>query len=61
MIAKCASKPMLVPLDGLSEIAGVLARAHLVIGVRLHSLILAARLGIPFLHVPYDPKVASFV
>jgi polysaccharide pyruvyl transferase WcaK-like protein len=28
-----------------------------VIGVRLHALIVAVRLGVPFLHVPYDPKV----
>ncbi len=59
VIQKCASRPMLLPLSGLADVAGVLARAHLVIGVRLHALILATRLGIPFVHVPYDPKVAG--
>ena len=29
------------------------------IGVRLHALILAVRFGVPFLAVPYDPKVTA--
>jgi polysaccharide pyruvyl transferase CsaB len=61
VIRKCRSKPMLVPCDSLDDIAGTLARATLVIGIRLHALILAVRLGIPFLAVPYDPKVAGLL
>ena len=57
IIRKCRSKPVLVELDGIDAIAAAIARARLVIGVRLHALILAARLGIPFLAVAYDPKV----
>ena len=34
-----------------------MSRAKLVIGIRLHALILAIRFGVPFLAVPYDPKV----
>lgn len=61
VIRKCRSKPMLVPCDSLDEIAAAFARATLVIGVRLHALILAVRFGIPFLAVPYDPKVAGLI
>jgi len=57
IIRKCRSKPTLVELDGIDAIAAALSQARLVIGVRLHSLILAARLGIPFLPVAYDPKI----
>ncbi len=61
IIRKCRSKPMLVPCDGLDAIAAAMVRAQLVIGVRLHALIVAIRFGIPFLAVPYDPKVAGLL
>ncbi len=57
VIRKCRSRPMLVPLEGIDAVAAALSRAKLVIGVRLHALILAIRFGVPFLAVPYDPKV----
>jgi polysaccharide pyruvyl transferase CsaB len=59
VIRKCRSRPALVPLEGLDAIAAAIARARLVIGVRLHALILAARFGVPFLAVGYDPKVGA--
>lgn len=61
IIRKCKSQPMLVALEGLDAVATALAQARLVIGVRLHALILAIRLGIPFLAVPYDPKVTGLL
>jgi polysaccharide pyruvyl transferase CsaB len=57
VIRKCRSKPTLVELSGLDAVAAAIARARLVIGVRLHALILAIRFGVPFLAVAYDPKV----
>ena len=59
IIRKCRSQPMLVGLDGLDAVAAAVARAKLVVGVRLHALVLALRFGVPFLAVPYDPKIAG--
>jgi polysaccharide pyruvyl transferase CsaB len=61
VIRKCKSQPMLLALEGLDAVAGAIARAQFVIGVRLHALILAARFGVPFLALPYDPKVTGLV
>lgn len=59
IIRRCKSTPLLLPLDSLATAARWISNARLVIGVRLHALILAMRFGVPFLAVPYDPKVAS--
>ncbi|MHB8145937.1 MAG: polysaccharide pyruvyl transferase CsaB [Vulcanimicrobiaceae bacterium] len=59
IIRACASAPMLLPECGLAKAAAILRGAHAVIGMRLHALILAARFGVPFLAIPYDPKVAA--
>ncbi len=61
IIRKCTSKPVLVALDSLDTVAAAIGRAKLVIGVRLHALILAVRLGVPFLAIPYDPKVTGLL
>jgi len=59
IIRRCRCAPMLLPFDRRAAAAGVIARARLVIGVRLHALILAIRFGVPFLAIPYDPKVSA--
>ena len=61
IIRKCRTKPVLVALEGLDAVAAAIASAKLIVGVRLHALILAIRFGVPFLYVPYDPKVTGLI
>jgi polysaccharide pyruvyl transferase CsaB len=49
------------PESGLAPLVQNLAACHLVIGMRLHALILAAAGGVPSVALSYDPKVAAFM
>ncbi len=59
IIRKCKSAPVLLPECTLARAANIIREAKAVIGMRLHALILAARYGVPFLAIPYDPKVSA--
>jgi polysaccharide pyruvyl transferase CsaB len=55
--------PRVAMLDYLispGEMAGLIGKADLVIGMRLHSLIMAASRGVPAVGIAYDPKVLAF-
>ena len=59
VIRACKSAPLLLPECPLPRAAAILRSAHVVVGMRLHALIFAARFGVPFAAIPYDPKVQS--
>ena len=62
VIRRCKSAPTLLggPFD-LPAMTALLQRSAAVISMRLHALVLAARLGVPLLAIPYDPKVRSLL
>lgn len=60
IIRRCRTAPVLVGGGyDLATMTALFKRCTAVVGMRLHSLILAARLGVPFLAVPYDPKIVA--
>ncbi len=61
LLADAGERP--VPeIAGLSprDALGVLERGRFCVGMRLHTLILAARASVPFLGVEIDPKLGAF-
>ncbi|MBV9055893.1 MAG: polysaccharide pyruvyl transferase CsaB [Candidatus Eremiobacteraeota bacterium] len=59
VIRACSAAPVLLPEASLQRSAAILRGARVVVGMRLHALILGARYGVPFLAMAYDPKVTA--
>ena len=49
------------PERGLDPLLANIAGCELIVGMRLHALILAAAAGVPSVALSYDPKVAAFM
>ena len=49
------------PERGLDPLLANIAGCELMVGMRLHALILAAAAGVPSVALSYDPKVAAFM
>ncbi len=45
----------------VEEMLGIINRMDLVIGMRLHSLIYATRMGVPLIGLAYEPKVEGYL
>ena len=59
IIRACSSAPVLLPECPLPKAAAILRGARVVVGMRLHALVLAARWSVPFVALAYDPKVSA--
>ncbi|MBC5824274.1 MAG: polysaccharide pyruvyl transferase CsaB [Candidatus Eremiobacteraeota bacterium] len=60
VIRLCRSAPVLLGGDyDLPAMASLFSRCSAVVGMRLHALIVATRLAVPFLPISYDPKIEA--
>lgn len=63
VVASLMHSPAIILRENLSskEHLALMAELDLLIGIRLHALVFAARAGIPFAGIAYDPKVTAFL
>jgi polysaccharide pyruvyl transferase CsaB len=47
--------------EGLDALLSIIAGCDMMVGMRLHALILAAAAGVPSVALSYDPKVSAFM
>jgi polysaccharide pyruvyl transferase CsaB len=46
---------------GYSEVIGVISKTHIMLGMRLHTLIFSVASGVPVVGIEYDPKIMGFL
>lgn len=62
IIKKMKNKPYIVDKQYLpSEVMAAMGLMNINIGVRLHSLIFSACMGVPMIGISYDPKIKGFL
>ncbi len=59
VIRRCTTPATLLPECDLARAAHVIRHSDAVVGMRLHALVFAALFAVPFLAIPYDPKVSA--
>jgi hypothetical protein len=60
VIRRCRTAPVLLPGGyDFETTSALLARTSVIISMRLHALILAACFGVPFIALPFDPKISA--